>query len=158
MDIRQEIPIKSFSIAAYICKLDAAGCQHLVIKRKSQYLNNVWQMVSGRIEQGETGWQAALREIREETGLTPDRFYSSNLLESFYEVSQNCINLVPIFVAFIDREQTVQLSHEHSDYRWISLSEADQYLAFHHHRQNLQTLETLFVHNPPNEFLRIPVG
>jgi dihydroneopterin triphosphate diphosphatase len=147
MDIRQEIPVKSFSIAAYICKLDAAGCQHLVIKRASSYLNNVWQMVSGRIEQGETGWQAALREIREETGLTPDRFCSANMLESFYEAKQNCINLVPIFIAFIDTTQTVQISHEHSDYRWITLSETDQYLAFHHHRQNLQTLETLFVLN-----------
>jgi dATP pyrophosphohydrolase len=32
-------------------------------------------MVSGAVEAGETGWAAALREIEEETGLVPERFY-----------------------------------------------------------------------------------
>lgn len=108
MDIRQEIPIKSFSIATYICKVEDGTCKHLIIRRRPGYLGGSWQMISGRIEGGEKGWEAALREIKEETNLIPDRFYSANTLEAFYEVNQNCINLVPVFVGSIDTGQEVQ--------------------------------------------------
>ena len=41
-------------------------------------------MVSGGIEQGETATAAALREIREETGLSPSTFYLADAVETFY--------------------------------------------------------------------------
>ena len=53
---------------------------------------DTWQMISGRVESGETGWEVALTEIEEETGLVPGRFYSTDLLEQFYEPAQNCVN------------------------------------------------------------------
>jgi dATP pyrophosphohydrolase len=49
--------------------------RYLVIRRRTPYLKGTWQMVSGAVEAGETGWAAALREIEEETGLVPERFY-----------------------------------------------------------------------------------
>jgi len=112
-------------------------------------------MVSGRIEHGEKGWEAALREIKEETGLTPDRFYSANTLEAFYEVNQNCINLIPVFVGFIDTGKEVQLSHEHSEYKWITADEAKDYLVFSHQEDMLRTIERLFVRSKPNPMLEI---
>ena len=39
-----------------------------------------------------------LREIEEETGLIPDRFYSADILEQLYRPDQNCVILVPVFV------------------------------------------------------------
>jgi dATP pyrophosphohydrolase len=135
MDIRQEIPIKSFAIAAYICKMVDGVCKHLIIRRSSGQLGGTWQMVSGRIEHGEKGWEAALREVKEETGLVPDRFYSANTIEAFYEVNQNCINLIPVFVGFIDTKQEVRLSHEHSEYRWITADKADDFLPSNNKRK-----------------------
>jgi dATP pyrophosphohydrolase len=157
MDVREEIPIKSFSVAAYIGKIETGRGRYLVIKRRSSYLRDTWQMISGRIEPGEKGWQAALREIKEETGLVPDRLYSANQLEQFYEVSQNCINLVPVFVGFVDTDQSVILSPEHSEYRWIEVHKAADYLRFDHQRTMLQFIEREFVQQEPNEFLRINV-
>lgn len=155
MDIRQEIPIKSFSIAAYICKVEAGTCRHLLLRRRPGYLGGSWQMIAGRLEHGEKGWEAALREIKEETGLIPDRLYSANTLDAFYEVRQNCINLIPVFVGFIDTEQEVQLSHEHSEYRWVTTEEAEGYLVFQQQREMLKMIEALFVKNQPNPFLEI---
>ena len=155
MEIRQEIPIKSFAIAAYICKLVDGVCKHLIIRRSSGQLGGSWQMISGRIEHGEKGWEAALREIKEETGLVPDRFYSANTIEAFYEVNQNCINLIPVFVGFIDMEQEVRLSHEHSEYRWITADEADDFLAFQQQKEMLKKIELLFVERKPNPILEI---
>ena len=155
MDVREEIPIKSFSIAAYVCRIVSGRGRYLILKRSSAYLNETWQMVSGRIEPGERGWEAALREIQEETGLVPDRFYSADAVEQFYEVSQNCINLVPVFVGFIDKEQPVILSGEHGAYKWIFPDEAEHYLIFQHQRAMLGHIEHQFVQNTPHEFLRI---
>ena len=157
MDIRQEIPIKSFSIAAYICKMENGICKHLIIRRGPGYLSGTWQMISGRIEHGEKGWEAALREIKEETGVVPDRFYSANTLEAFYEVNQNCINLIPVFVGFIDTGQEVRLSHEHSEYRWITAEEAEDFLVFQQQKEMLEMIEFLFVRCKPNPMLEIKV-
>jgi len=38
MDIRQEIPIKSFAVAAYICKIVDGVSKHLIIRRSSGQL------------------------------------------------------------------------------------------------------------------------
>lgn len=155
MDIREEVPIKSFSIAAYICRVEGGKGRYLILKRKSSHLSDSWQMVSGKIEKGEKAWEAALREITEETGLIPDRFYSVNKLEQFYEASQNCINLVPIFVGFIDSDQPVKISPEHSEYKWVLPEEAKEFLCFEHQTETMCMIEKKFVKQKPLEFLRI---
>jgi dATP pyrophosphohydrolase len=157
MDILEEVPIKSFSIAAYICRIVNEQGQYLIIKRRSSYLVNTWQMVSGKIEKGEKAWEAALREIKEETGLRPDRLYSADEVELFYEVSQNCINIVPIFVGFIDMDQAVKLSDEHCEYKWISPDEAVKYLSFENQADTIHTIEEKFVKRQPWKFLEIVI-
>jgi dATP pyrophosphohydrolase len=111
--------------------------------------------VWGKLEAEETGWQAALREIREETGLTPDRLYSANVLEAFYDAGQNCINLVPVFVALVEGDPPVRLSPEHDAYRWITAEEGDAYLVFQQQKDMLHTIEAIFVRRPPNPLLEI---
>jgi dATP pyrophosphohydrolase len=128
MDIRQEIPVKSYSIAAYLCRIASGRGRYLIIKRSTPYLEDSWQMISGAVEPGETGWEAALREIKEEAGLVPDRFYSADILEQFYRPDLNCIILVPVFVGFLDAKQEVRLSSEHSEYKWIGVEDLDRYL------------------------------
>jgi dihydroneopterin triphosphate diphosphatase len=155
MDIREEVPIKSFSIAAYVCRVASGQGLYLMVKRSTPYLNETWQMVSGKIEKGEKAWQAALREIKEETGLVPDRLYSANEVELFYEVSQNCINIVPIFVGFIDTPQRVELSTEHSEYKWATREEAETLLTFDQQKKTIGIIEDKFVRQKPIEFLKI---
>jgi dATP pyrophosphohydrolase len=155
MDIREEVPIKSFSISAYVCRIEDGKGRYLILRRKSSYLSSSWQMVSGKIEKGEKAWEAALREITEETGLIPDRLYSVNKLEQFYEASQNCINLVPIFAGFVDSDQPVKLSPEHSEHKWVSPEESKEYLCFEHQTETMREIEAKFVKQKPLEFLRV---
>ena len=157
IDIRQEVPIRSFSIAAFVCSREKKNGYYLILKRCSKYLKDSWQMVSGRIEKRETAWQAAIREIKEETGITPDALYSSNKIESFYEIEQNCINLVPIFIAFVDRKKTiVKLSDfEHDKYKWVTAADAQNYLIWDNHVELIQYIEKEFIQKKPNSFLKI---
>lgn len=157
-NIREEIPIRSFAISAYLARVEDGRGRYLVLKRVSKYLKGSWQQVSGRIEPGETGWQAALREIREETGLVPTRFYSANETEVFYESQQNCINVIPVFVGFVEADARVVLSAEHDEFRWVSAEEAKELLPFGVQVATIQRLEATFVRGAPPEFLRIRTG
>jgi dihydroneopterin triphosphate diphosphatase len=158
VDVRQEIPVKSFSIAAYVCRVVSGRGRYLVVRRSTPYLKGSWQMVSGRVEPGETGWEAALREIEEETGLVPDRFYSAEIIEQFYEPAQNCVNLVPVFVGFVDADREVRISEEHDAFEWIGVEDTGRYLLFEHQRLAIRDIERRFVQEAPNEFLRIDAG
>ncbi len=93
--------------------------------------------------------------MKEETGLTPDRIYSANRLEQFYEVSQNCINLVPVFAGFMDSDAVVQLSNEHTEFRWIPYDKLPDVVSFPHQAETGLWIYDQFVRNPPSEFLRI---
>ncbi len=158
MDIRHEIPIKSFSFAAYVCKIVDGRARYLNLRRDSLYLNDTWQMISGRIEHGEKALEAALREIEEETGLVPDRLYSTDALEQFYEINQHCINLVPVFVGFVEGDADVTLTSEHSEYRWLHAEEAERYLPLDQQRSMVRLIEDRFVSKTPNELLRIDIS
>jgi dihydroneopterin triphosphate diphosphatase len=153
--VQQEIPIRSFSISAYIARVEDGEGRYLLLRRLSKYLEGTWQQISGLVQTDETGWQAALREIREETGIVPSRFYSANETEVFYERRQNCINVVPVFVGFVEGDVDVVLSAEHSEYRWVTARDAHEFLTFHQQVATVKHLEEVFVRNTPPEFLRI---
>ncbi len=85
-----------------------------------------WEAVHANIEPGETPVQTALRELTEETGLRPIRFYNLSRVESFYRHKTNEVVLVPVFVAFVDREADVVLSDEHDEYEWLRPQAARQ--------------------------------
>jgi dATP pyrophosphohydrolase len=60
-----------------------------------------------------------------------------------------------VFVGFIDTEQQVRLSHEHNEYRWITVDEADDFLAFQQQKEMLKTIASLFGERNPNPVLEI---
>ena len=152
---REELPIKSFSISAYLCKKDDDGGKFLLLERANRYLHGTWQQISGKIVPRETAWQTALREIKEETGLTPYRFYSADFIERFYEPGQDVINLVPVFVGYVHDDARVRLSDEHSDYMWVSSAEAMEHLHFSQQKESIVHIQRTFLDNEPSELLRI---
>ena len=54
-----------------------------------------WETVHGTIEPGETPVQASMRELREETGLLPDKFYNLSRTEAFYQHRTDELALIP---------------------------------------------------------------
>jgi dATP pyrophosphohydrolase len=115
-------------IACHVVRRAADGntYEFLQLKRnRSDYMGGTWQIVRGRIEPGETAWQAALRELREETSLRPIEFYKLSLLEEFYLIPGETVWHVPSFVAIVDRSATVTLNEEHEDFRWTPQDRID---------------------------------
>ncbi|KKQ32876.1 MAG: hypothetical protein US49_C0005G0095 [candidate division TM6 bacterium GW2011_GWF2_37_49] len=152
--------LKPSGIMAFVLKVDSnfENCKCLLLRRCSKYLYGNWQMVSGGMDKGETACQTALREVFEETGLMPVRFYSANTVEVYYDAERDIIMTNPVFVAFIESEQHVKLStSEHDAFKWVSIDEALKILEFPQQRENLLNVYENFIKKEPMEFLRINI-
>lgn len=89
-----------------------------------------WEVVHGHIEEGETPAAAALREMREETGLEPRRFFNVSRVEAFYQHRIDEVALVPVFAAFVDPAAQPVLSAEHDALEWLAPDAAGKRLAW----------------------------
>jgi 8-oxo-dGTP pyrophosphatase MutT (NUDIX family) len=94
--------------------------------------------VHGHIEDGEGPWQAAKREMEEETGLSPDRLYNLSRVETFYQHRLDEVALVPVFVAFVPADASVRLGAEHDRHEWLRPAEAGARFAWPRERRALE--------------------
>ncbi|MFC6639184.1 NUDIX domain-containing protein [Sulfitobacter sp. JBTF-M27] len=149
-----EIPIRSF-IASLVAVRETQVRHEVLLLKRTQTLLGEWCQVAGSIEEGETAWQTALRELDEETGLKPYALYSADTCEQFYEADRDAITIAPVFVAFIDNTAEVLLNHEHSAFRWVSFEEAAELVAFGGQRRVLRWIEEEFIERTPSKHLLI---
>jgi dATP pyrophosphohydrolase len=83
-------------------------------------------MVTGKIEDGEKAYQAALREAEEETGITGGDFFVVPNVSTFYDHFANVLRHVVVFLLMAEEGEEVTLSDEHCEYRWISAAETKE--------------------------------
>ena len=118
-DIRVDV------IDAYVLRPGASGLEVLVLRRAPGGRSpGSWETVHGHIEPGETPVQAALRELREETGLEPARLYNLSRVEAFYRHRTNDIVLIPVFAGVMDARAAVRHSAEHDRAEWLTPPDA----------------------------------
>ena len=90
------------------------------------YPQGHWDFVKGKIEQNETSHETAIRETREETGITNIEFmdgFEESVEYNFRFKKENIHKKVIFFLAKTD-EKNIKLSHEHNDYLWLEYSDA----------------------------------
>lgn len=113
--------IRSTHIEVFSFRRAAAGLEFLILRRTPQArAGGTWQPVIGAIEAPETAWQAALRELHEETGLKPIGFWQIESVDTFYMASSDTISLCACFAAEVGLDAEVILSDEHTEFRWLS--------------------------------------
>lgn len=144
-------------VSCFVLKPEGGETKVLIMKRVGEPLDGEWHHVAGRLEEGETAWQAALRELEEEASLKPDRFYAAEICEQFYSHRADMIMVMPVFVAYVGEGAEVVLNEEHSQFKWMSLAEAKAVLPFPGQRRVLAQVWEDFVEHEPTELLRISV-
>ncbi|TNC50770.1 NUDIX domain-containing protein [Rubellimicrobium rubrum] len=149
-----EIPVRCRAVSVVALRRKA-GRNEVLLLRRTGSLRGEWCQIAGGIENGETAWQTALREMREETGLVPQALYSADICEQFYEADQNSISLLPVFLAMVAADQLVALNHEHSEFRWLEFDAAVALVPFSGQRSVLRHIERDFANGTPSEHLRI---
>jgi len=102
-----------------------------------------WNLIGGKIEEGESVIYAALREIREEVSLF---LRESNILEvNLKKVSWNnkdyfyCNTLV----AYSEKDKVI-LNVEHSEYQWINKKEISKFNIVGYSKEELLKLFEIF--------------
>lgn len=81
-----------------------------------------WDFPSGRINEDEQPKTAALRELKEETGLLGKILKSG---EPFTVETEDGFYRVHPFLVKVERN--MELSREHTDYKWIKSSELEEF-------------------------------
>ena len=90
------------------------------------YPQGQWDFVKGKIEQNETSHETALRETKEETGITNIEFVDGfeESVEYDFRFKKEDIHKKVIFFLAKTNEKNIKLSHEHNDYLWLEYNDA----------------------------------
>ena len=90
------------------------------------YPQGHWDFVKGKIEKNETLHEAALRETREETGISNIEFFDGfeESVEYDFRFKNEDIHKKVIFFLAKTNEKKITLSHEHSDFVWLEYDDA----------------------------------
>lgn len=144
-------------IHVIIVRKTEKGVFYLLLRRSEESLFGTWQAVTGGIDPQETAAAAALRELYEETGLSPVRFYYADFVETFYIPERDKFFSSPLFVAFVEQEEVSLSPSEHDAYEWVSLEEALSRLIWTEQRKAFSHVHEYFVLRNPNERLSLPL-
>ncbi len=125
MTERKSIPIESPGVNVAVVKRDRDGWKFLLLKRAyTESYAGAWGFVTGAKEGEESAGQIALRELEEETGLSPKALWATEYLIQFYEPEFDKIWILPLIVAVVAPDSEVRLSAENEEYVWFSTEEA----------------------------------
>jgi 8-oxo-dGTP pyrophosphatase MutT (NUDIX family) len=107
---------------------DGGAVEILLIRRAAHRIfPGLWQCVTGGVEPGERIPAAAMREVREETGLGPDEieaFYDLDQVAPFYDEGADAVVVSAIFAARVRPGAEPRESWEHDGLRWVPAEEA----------------------------------
>jgi 8-oxo-dGTP pyrophosphatase MutT (NUDIX family) len=107
---------------------DAERLEILLIRRAPHRIfPGLWQCVTGGVEPGELVPAAAMREVREETGLGPaeiEAFYDLDQVAPFYDEGTDAVVVSAIFAARVRPDAEAHESWEHDSLRWVPAADA----------------------------------
>ncbi|MFN1833852.1 NUDIX pyrophosphatase [Balneola sp. MJW-20] len=140
-------------IDVYPYRITENGVKFLVFLRsKKKIYADQWRMIGGKVDENESYWKAALRELNEETGLVPDHFWVVPSVNTFYEAASDMIHHIPAFAAQIPANEEIQLNEEHTSYKWISADEVQLYLRWPEQQRLIRLIQTI-LEDPSNRLL-----
>ena len=139
--------VKIRVIDAYVYRKTEHGIKYLILKRaKTKMYEHLWQGVAGKIEKGEQAWQAAIRELKEETDLDPVKIFIADHVSKFYETHGDRVNLVPVFGIEVESD-IVLLSIEHSDFKWLDYNKAYSHLVWNGQKKGIYVVNEMIISN-----------
>ena len=148
MPFSQIMPnIESSIVEVCVFKVSGDVPLYLVLKRAAgdKLFPGIWQIVTGVIEKGEHAVHAVVREMKEETGLSPQRLWRLPLVNSFYDSGRDVIHLCPHFAAEVASTAMPRLSHEHEAFEWCAFDRAQSLLPWSGQRAGIKAVETQIV-------------
>jgi len=90
------------------------------------YPQGHWDFIKGKVEPGETPYETASRETKEETGISDIEFIDGfeESVEYNFRFKNEDIHKKVIFFLAKTSEKKISLSHEHNDFVWLEYDDA----------------------------------
>ena len=85
------------------------------------YPSGHWDFVKGKMEKGETYHETAVRETKEETGITDVKFLDNfeEWIQYNFQYDGELVDKKVVFFLAETKTKDVEISHEHLDYTWM---------------------------------------
>ena len=96
------------------------------------YPSGHWDFVKGKMEEGETTHETAVRETKEETGITDVNFLDGfeEWIEYNFQYQKELVHKKVVFFLAETKTKEVNISHEHLDYTWMDYNTAMEKTTF----------------------------
>ncbi|MEX0608305.1 MAG: NUDIX pyrophosphatase [Balneolaceae bacterium] len=131
-------------IDVYPYRLANGHPEFLIMKRSAgKIYASQWRMIGGKLKKGEKYWEAALRELQEETGLKPIQFWVIPSVNQFYEATSDSIYSIPAFGAELAHDAQIKLDDEHSEFKWVSMEKAGAFILWPEQRRLMQLIHDI---------------
>jgi len=138
--------IVSNIVEVYVFRVVQATPQFLVLRRRSSSsLGETWHSVYGHLLSNETAVDGALRELSEETRLSPIDLYQLESVNMFFVASSDQVHLCAALVARVEAEATPVLNDEHDRYQWLSRDDAIERLHWPGQQRAIREIDELIV-------------
>lgn len=139
-----------FQVLILLYRIENNRVEYCIFNR-SDFSSGLWQFVSGGGEDDESKLDAAKRELLEETGLR----YNDSLqtLKSTTSIPSNIFNeivknypelyVVPEYSFAMEVHDEINLSHEHTEYKWVDYESAIDLLKYDSNKTALYELSMI---------------
>ncbi|WP_428325732.1 bis(5'-nucleosyl)-tetraphosphatase [Nitrosopumilus sp.] len=96
------------------------------------YPSGHWDFVKGKMEKGESTHETAIRETKEETGITDVNFLDGfeEWIEYNFQYQKELVHKKVVFFLAETTTKEVNISHEHLDYTWMDYNTAMEKTTF----------------------------
>ena len=111
------------------------------------YPTGHWDFAKGRIEENESLHEAAIRETREETGITDVEFFDGfeEKIEYHFQFEGKLIHKQVIFFLAKTKTRNVKVSHEHTDFKWLDFENSLKKITYENARNILSKANKLLI-------------
>jgi len=117
-----------FSAGGIIIKFDKGGPKVLVTQHSK---HKGWDFPKGHLEVGESSEDAALREVKEETGVVAEIIEKVGQTQYFYyEEGAKVLKTVTFFLMKYIEKGVATTAFEVLDYKWLAPDEVEAQLTF----------------------------
>ena len=150
--MQQSPPVLGLKRNAVLCLLTHRG-DDLMLHRAREPNRGLWVPVGGKLDPFESPRAAAIRELREETGISDATLvegFSRQIVYHFRSSRKGLVRKEVIFFVARVSGEAVRLSEEHVGYAWLEREAALAQLSFDNARTVLSAAaDFLDQHDPP---------
>jgi len=109
------------------------------------YPSGHWDFVKGKMEKGESTHETAIREAKEETGITDIAFIENfeEWIEYNFKHQGELVQKKVVFFLAETKTKEVKISHEHSGYTWMDYNSSMEKTTFDNAKTVLTKAEKL---------------